>query len=190
MPSILCTKDFALTVSPSDPCGVPTFQINGYGPLLIALDISALCPGADPSALPEWDGILRLSGGEYTNNAACYAIDGKAIEVKVITIGGSVNTQWACTEPWALLGGTCYSCFFGGGTLVPSLVPTDQIAISDIVPGEGANLFNLNAGGNIVGFYKTVKPDTCGGGFNVTGGPGGVSPYLIGANFFEIIPYP
>lgn len=186
MPSVACTKDLSITIAPSSPCGVPTYKIDSYGPV-IAGNLAAIMPGAVPSGLPEWDGVFRLLSGVLTSSPTCYCINGKAITLQISNPSTTITTAFGCSVDWTPLFPGCKECF--AALLPASISSTSQIDVFDGVDVP-VSLFNLVVG--VPGGYKTVTPDTCGiTGLNVTGPDhGGISYKIIGAPLFTVSTYP
>ena len=108
-----CQQDLSIIVTGvPGPCSglAHVYTVTGYGPLVAAL-IASYWPTADTSTLPEWDGIFRDNGaGGSSSNRACYAINGKAIELNMI--GTFLDSLILCDYAWS--GNFCCNTHSGG----------------------------------------------------------------------------
>ena len=161
-----CHKDFLITIGPYIPpstCGTPAYKIAGYGPG-VAAAIAALMPNAAPSALPEWDGVLRLNGSYYLVPSGCYAIAGKAIEIIIATTAAHITTGLTCDGGppgyacWNRISGQCCNRYSPG--VQPSLpIDTFTMQIYDGVDFVGGR----NNANTPLGTYSQYDFDYCGG---------------------------
>lgn len=167
-------------------CGTPAYKIAGYGPSLVA-SIVALMPGATPSALPEWDGILRFDGSQYTNSPSCYSIGGFAIALTVVP---AVVFPWTlgCSPSWTDIGSNpCMWC--GTHGYINGTITRDAI---DIFDGPDTVRFASTNGSGVTGDYGRYHTEPICGIFigdplyTITGGPNGTANASIDSPLFTV----
>lgn len=141
-------------------CGTPTVQIDDYD-AEIAQTIVDLMPGANSSALPEWDGVFRDNGsGGSRCHSECFSILGKEIEL-TITEGISVVDSIGCNSGgnpgfWTYTGsGDCWYC---DQDLVFTNFTTDVITVSD---GVDADRILVNQTTGVVGTFSLYTSSSC-----------------------------
>ena len=171
------------------------YKITGYGPS-IASAIAALFPAAVPSALPEWDGVFRDTGGGNSGvHPECYAIAGMNIDLFLqgLTIGSEIY----CGVPgppagWQPQGGKIFpnSCILTFPFYNPCATTLVGPPIYILGGFDGTNNVQLGCTSGVTGSYGVVSPPaTLASDCSSTVSGLATQSWVIGAAVFTIAVY-